>query len=551
MIGSVRAQLTVAVGVLVGVIALVGALVAPKVVRESLIDDRLEAQRAIEISTLDDGWPGTPRNFDPAAYDSAQLTAVFGPGVAALTSELDAVDALDELRSVDPESRLYVLTGPDVVATVTREGRVSVQVSYPSPRAQPVVSTVRLQRLAADYGVGRTFEESIPLVLDGSISFQEFLDQVSADFGVDLDQYFDSDMLAAVPRLGGENGLFGDDLIAILRGEFEAPAAEPKVAPETIVIGTREVDGRPMLLTASLDGIEASVHRVRTLLWLGLPVAMLTAAVLTWLLAGRALRPVGLITERTRKIRSSTLHERVPVPPTGDEISALATEMNEMLDRVQREDERRRQFISDASHELRSPIASIRAQAEAALLDPAQAELADGVLAEAERMGTLVDDLLALARSDESVAAPQRVVDLDDIVYSEVSRPRRVPIDVHHVAPGQVTGRPDGFARMLTHLLDNAARHAATRVEVSLVDLGDTVRLTVDDDGAGIAPEDRERIFDRFVRLDDARARDRGGAGLGLAVVDAVVKAAGGTVTVDEAPIGGARFVVDLPGATG
>jgi signal transduction histidine kinase len=304
-----------------------------------------------------------------------------------------------------------------------------------------------------------------------------------------------------------------------------------------------------MLVTAATDGIDNSVRRVRVLLWLAVPVVMAAAAVLTWMLAGRSLRPVAAITARTREIRSSTLHERVPVPRADDEIAALANEMNTMLDRVQREDERRRQFVSDASHELRSPIATIRAQAEAALADDDQRDLAEGVLAEAERMSALVDDLLALARHDEQLPAPRSIVDLDDIVYGEAARTRRVPIDLRGVSAGQVRARADELARVVVHLLDNAARHASSRVEVSLNADEHALTLTVDDDGAGIPVDERERVFERFVRLDDARDRDAGGAGLGLAVVATVVRASGGTIVAEDSPLGGARLRATFPPA--
>jgi signal transduction histidine kinase len=279
---------------------------------------------------------------------------------------------------------------------------------------------------------------------------------------------------------------------------------------------------------------------------------MLLTGLVTWLLAGRALRPVRAITEQTKQIRAGTLHERVPVPSSHDEVAGLATEMNDMLDRLQRDDRRRRQFVADASHELRSPIASIHTQAEVAVAaadDDETSEFAAGVLAEAERLGTIVDDLLALARHDEALAPPGDVVDLDDIVIAAASRPRRVPIDTSRVSGGQVRGRTDELMRIVTHLLDNAARHADSTVSVSLTTSGDRVELAVDDDGPGIDPADRERVFDRFVRLDEARVRDDGGAGLGLAVVSTVVVAAGGDVRVEDSGLGGARLVATLPAA--
>jgi signal transduction histidine kinase len=179
-------------------------------------------------------------------------------------------------------------------------------------------------------------------------------------------------------------------------------------------------------------------------------------------------------------------------------------------------------------------------------------------------MGTLVDDLLSLARHDEELAPPGVVLDLDDIVLTDANRPRPVPVDVSAVSAGRVRGRPDELARVVTHLLDNAARHAEQQVVVSLdtltadakaqdedrSDNDGIVRLTVDDDGPGIPTDQRQRVFERFVRLDEARQRDSGGAGLGLAVVAGVVAAAGGRVSADDSDLGGARFVVELPAAS-
>ena len=546
MLGSVRLRLTVAVAVVVGAIALAAALIAPRVVRSSLIDDRLDAQEDVETAELTSGLV----YYDVSRLNTAELTAVFGPDIVELTHGLDSVGALDQLRSVDSSGHLYVLAGPDLVATVTDDGRVRVQSDPGREVDTPVVSKQRLERLAADYGVDRRFD-TFPDLIEDSSTFEQFLDEFATQFAIDIGDYLDPGTFEGFPEFRIEGQLFPRDLFEMLQDEIEPvePAGGPAaVETNEIVVGTRSIAGRPVLLTASTDGIANTVSRLRTLLWLGVPIAAAAAALLTWVLAGRSLRPVAAITERTRQIRSSTLHERVPVPTSHDEIAALATEMNTMLDRVQREDERRRQFVSDASHELRSPIATIRAQAEAAVTDDAQAELAGGVLAEAERMSVLVDDLLSLARHDEQLAAPGQMVDLDDLIYADAARPRRVPVDVSAVSAGQVRARPDELARVVTHLIDNAARHATDRVAVGLsTDPDGQVVLTVDDDGEGIAPEDRERVFERFVRLDEARTRDSGGAGLGLAVVDTVVRSLGGTIEAESAPLGGARLRAEFP----
>lgn len=315
------------------------------------------------------------------------------------------------------------------------------------------------------------------------------------------------------------------------------------------IAGVVEIDGTRLLVAADTAAVDRSIDRVRLLLWLGVPILTAVVAGLAWLLTSRALRPVASITERAATISGGSLDARVPVPTSGDEISTLALTVNEMLDRLEDDDRARRRFVSDASHELRSPVAVMRSEAEVALRHPETTDvdaLAGTVAAESARMATVIDDLLALARHDEGVASPTHEVDLDDIVLAEAARARRVPVDTGHVSAGRVRGRPDELMRMVSHLLDNATRHARAAVYVTLRTTPDTVELIVDDDGPGVGAPDRDRIFERFARLDDARARDEGGAGLGLAVVRSIAERSGGTVRVGDAPIGGARFTVSF-----
>jgi signal transduction histidine kinase len=169
-------------------------------------------------------------------------------------------------------------------------------------------------------------------------------------------------------------------------------------------------------------------------------------------------------------------------------------------------------------------------------------------------MESLVDALLLLARLDDSVAPVEsRDVDLDDLVLADVDRlaPAGCPVevDVSHVSAGQVHGSPILLAQVVHNLLGNAVRHARARVAVSLREWDGRVELTVDDDGIGVPSDQRERVFERFVRLDEARARDAGGAGLGLAIVRKIVELSDGTVELGSSPLGGARFSVDLPAA--
>jgi signal transduction histidine kinase len=230
--------------------------------------------------------------------------------------------------------------------------------------------------------------------------------------------------------------------------------------------------------------------------------------------------------------------------------------MNGMLDRLESASSRQRRFVADASHELQSPLASARAQLEVGLAQAGETDwpgTATDVLEEHERMGRLVRDLLFLAHADEGgPAAPRGPVDLDDIVLSEVARLRsreRVAFDISRVSAGRVRGNHDELTRTVRNLLENAERHAAGSVWVELRG-GSEVELVVADDGPGIPPGDRERIFERFTRLDDARAREGGGTGLGLAIAKEVVEAHGGSIAVVESAVG-ARVAVRLPSADG
>jgi signal transduction histidine kinase len=320
-----------------------------------------------------------------------------------------------------------------------------------------------------------------------------------------------------------------------------------------LAVATR--DGRfQVIVGRALVDVLESVRIVAQLLVVGLPVLLLVVGMATWKVVGRALAPVEAIRREVDEISAAELHRRVPAPSGTDEIARLSATMNTMLDRLERAQASQRRFISDASHELRSPVASIRQHAEVALAHPERttpAELAGVVLAENLRVQRLVEDLLLLARADESLLTlPRRPVDLDDLVFDEARRLRSVAglrIDTSAVSAGRVEGDAAGLRRVLRNLGDNATRHARTRVAFALAERGESVVLTVDDDGSGIAASERGRVFERFVRLDDARTRDHGGSGLGLAIVAELVRAHGGTVVAEAGDLGGARFRVTLP----
>jgi len=301
---------------------------------------------------------------------------------------------------------------------------------------------------------------------------------------------------------------------------------------------------------SALDQIDASVGTLSGALYLGLPMLAILAGLMSWFITGRTLAPVAAMTDQVQRMTASTMGERLSVPATDDEISRLAGTMNQMLDRLEQASSNQRQFISDASHELRSPVASIRAQLETALGYPESVnwpDVAKVVLAEDERLEHLVANLLALARLDEGRTGPRSDVDLDDVVMAQRRRVTAVPVDISEVSAGRVWGNSDELTSVVRNLIDNAARHARTQVKVTLRDVGPWVVLTVADDGPGVPADDRERIFERFARLQEARARDAGGTGLGLALTRRIVEHHGGRIHVEDAPGGGACFVVSLP----
>jgi signal transduction histidine kinase len=311
-----------------------------------------------------------------------------------------------------------------------------------------------------------------------------------------------------------------------------------------------------VLAARNLDRVGESTGALTSLLAVGLPLVLLVLGIVTWRIVGRALAPVEAVRREVDEISAAQLHRRVPEPSRADEIARLAATMNRMLDRLEAAQEQQRRFVSDASHELRSPIAVIRQHAEVALAHPDRIvpnELATTVRAESLRLQLLVDDLLLLARADEgTLALVRRPLDLDDIVFDEAKRLRSTT-DLHvntaAVSGGRIDADPAAIRRVMRNITDNAARHASTTVTLRLAQTDGRVVLDVDDDGPGIAAGDRARVLDRFVRLDDARARDAGGAGLGLAIAAELVAAHDGKITIDASPSGGTRVRLGFPPA--
>ena len=315
---------------------------------------------------------------------------------------------------------------------------------------------------------------------------------------------------------------------------------------------------RTILVAVSLQPVDEALRSARSLLLALLPAGVLLTAVVTWLGVGRALAPVERIRRRVAMIGAEDLAKRVPLPEVHDEVHRLGATMNSMLDRLEASADRQRQFVADASHELRSPLANIQASLEVALARRDLAlwqETGQDLKIEYERVHRLVEDLLLLARLDGQIPLAREEVDLDDVVHEEAQRLRGRAsrnVDVSRLPALRVRGDAARLAQVVDNLADNAARHAATTVSLSLRRDGAFAVVQVSDDGPGIAVEDRERIFDRFIRLDDARARDHGGSGLGLAISREIARAHGGSLTaLDAEPGTGATFELRLPLATG
>jgi signal transduction histidine kinase len=313
-----------------------------------------------------------------------------------------------------------------------------------------------------------------------------------------------------------------------------------------------EVRGRGQVTVyagAPLAAQQSAVNTALTGMLTGFPLLLGVVAGVTWLVTRRALRPVeGIRREMAVITASEDLARRVPVPDTHDEIARLARTTNETLAALEASVERQRRFVADASHELRSPIASLRTQLEVGAAHPGLLDV-DGAVADTVRLQRLAADLLLLARLDagERPAADARV-DLAALAREQAAGRAGVSV---RAESGEVAGSRAQLERLLANLLDNAQRHARSAVEVTVRGEGGQVVVAVADDGEGVPEADRERIFERFVRLDAARSRDDGGAGLGLAIARDVAVRHGGSLTAGEAPGGGALFELRLPRAQG
>jgi signal transduction histidine kinase len=338
-----------------------------------------------------------------------------------------------------------------------------------------------------------------------------------------------------------------------VRRTMPSPSDDARVRVVARVAGSHVV-----LAAASLDDVDAGVDALRNTLLIVIPLVAAVFAALSWWLVGRTLSPVETIRSRVAEITDTNLDQRVPVPATDDEIARLATTMNAMLERLDAAAERQRRFVADASHELRSPLARMRSELEVDARNPGSADLAAthrSLHEEVVALNRLVDDLLHLARADAPDARLRREpVDLDDIVLREADRIRAdgdVVVDLAGVSAAQVVGDREQLARAVRNLSENAARHARSQVWFSVRERAETAEVVIADDGPGIPPDQREHVFERFTRLDEARSGVDGGSGLGLPIVLEIATRHGGTIAIDDAHHPGTAFVLSIPRAGG
>jgi heavy metal sensor kinase len=328
------------------------------------------------------------------------------------------------------------------------------------------------------------------------------------------------------------------------------------VARPTVLRGQRQV----AVAVESMATVDRSVRAVLVLLLVAGPAALLATALGGWWLARRALRPIERMTARAAAIDLDRIEDRLVVPRSGDEVAHLATTLNAMLDRIGHGVEEQHRLVADASHELRTPLAAMRSEIDVSLradaLPPAARRVLESAREEVDRMTRTVDDLLVLASLDEGrLELLVEPLDLHDVVARAVAslgalaRTRGVSLSVDG-PPAMAVGDPDRLGQAVRNMVENAIKFSPEGGEVVVTTWAadGEVGVTVCDEGPGVAPEVRERIFDRFFRADPARTRSTGGGGLGLAISREIALAHAGRVWVDDAGARGSAFSLALAG---
>jgi signal transduction histidine kinase len=336
------------------------------------------------------------------------------------------------------------------------------------------------------------------------------------------------------------------ELVKALAGErISVPGARAGLTGTLRVIAVRagSASARSSIIVAvPVNEIEQSQQVLRNTLLVTYPPLVVVMALIAWRVIGWTLRPVEMLRSGAARISGSDQDERLAVPESADEIRALAVTLNDMLDRLAAARGRQRAFVADSAHELRSPLASMRTQLEVAQRLGEGGELATDLLADVTRLAALVEDLLLLARAGSDARPPSRRESLDvrALLVATASRyaDARVPVSVSDGPAVYASVNAEELARVVANLVDNAVRHARSSVVLAVRAEGGRAVLTVVDDGPGIPAGERERVFERFARLDDARDRDAGGTGLGLAIVRELLRRSGGSISLEDNPDG-------------
>jgi signal transduction histidine kinase len=346
------------------------------------------------------------------------------------------------------------------------------------------------------------------------------------------------------------------DALADREGQFipgTRIGLEGRVRVVAVAAGTTADPVRVLVARPTAD-LTQGLHLLRTTLLITFPALVALLALVAWRVVGATLRPVEALRAGAEEITGGARPGRLPVPDSRDEIHRLAVTLNGMLHRLDAARSRQRAFVADAAHELRSPLTNMRTELEVAQRLPDTTDwpaLADDLLTDVDRLSRLVDDLLLLARADDAMtgtrARKHETVELGQLLAEVAARYPAVEYE-RSAVPLRTVGERDAIGRVVANLLDNAVRHASKSVRLAVTADGAYQKISVEDDGPGIPAADRERVFDRFTRLDDARARDAGGSGLGLAIVRELVRRHGGTVALKgTSPPPGLHVEVRLP----
>lgn len=351
-------------------------------------------------------------------------------------------------------------------------------------------------------------------------------------------------------------GIEPDRAVDLVVTVVETSAGVDETETEPLRVYAAPIDGGGLVVVGAEDENALAARTAARPYLIASEIGLLVvAAAVAWRSVGQALRPVERLRSEVDAIAGTGTGERVTAEDNGDELEALAATMNDLLDRVDAQAIAQRRFVADASHELKSPVANIQATIETAAPPADTTEwdsLQTTLLGETDRLRSLIDDLLFLARTDEAGITPKRDrVALDDVVFDELERCARthpgIRFDAGGVQPVVVDGDRMQLVRVVRNLVENAARHADSSVRVAAAETDGGVVITIDDDGPGIPADERERVFERFVRLDESRTRGVGGSGLGLPIVAAIVEAHGGSVRLSDSAPQGLRVEVLLP----